>query len=51
MKSQLLLGKHFPFDTIPDLEITTLTDHSEKTNEESIFVSYGSSHRGFIGIV
>ena len=38
MKSQLLLGKHFPFDTIPDLEITTLTDHSEKTSENSVFV-------------
>ena len=38
MKSYLLLGKHFPFDRIPDLEITTLTDHSEKTSRESVFV-------------
>ncbi len=38
MKSYLLLGKHFPFDHIPDCEITTLTDHSEKTNAESVFV-------------
>ena len=38
MRSYLLLGKHFPFERIPDLEIMTLTDHSEKTNEESIFV-------------
>ncbi len=38
MKSYLLLGKHFPFDRIPDLEITTLTDHSEKTSAESVFV-------------
>ena len=38
MKSYLLLGKHFPFDRIPDLEILTLTDHSEKTNAESVFV-------------
>ena len=38
MKSYLLLGKAFPFDRIPDLEITTLTDHSEKTNAESVFV-------------
>ena len=38
MKSYLLLGKHFPFDHIPDCEITNLTDHSEKTNGESIFV-------------
>ena len=38
MKSYLLLGKHFPFDIIPDLEITTLTDHSEKTSENSVFV-------------
>ena len=38
MKSYLLLGKHFPFDRIPDLEITTLTDHSEKTSCESVFV-------------
>ncbi len=38
MKSYLLLGRHFPFDHIPDLEIMTLTDHSEKTNEESVFV-------------
>ncbi len=38
MKSYLLLGRHFPFDHIPDCEITTLTDHSEKTNAESVFV-------------
>ena len=38
MRSYLLLGKHFPFDRIPDLEIMTLTDHSEKTNRESVFV-------------
>ena len=38
MKSYLLLGRHFPFDRIPDCEITTLTDHSEKTNAESVFV-------------
>ena len=38
MKSYLLLGKHFPFDRIPDLDITTLTDHSEKTSAESVFV-------------
>lgn len=38
MKSYLLLGKTFPFEHIPDCEITTLTDHSEKTNAESVFV-------------
>lgn len=38
MKASLLLGKHFPFDTIPTIEITTLTDHSEKANAESVFV-------------
>lgn len=38
MKSYLLLGKAFPFDHIPDCEITTLTDHSERTNAESVFV-------------
>ena len=38
MKSYLLLGKAFPFEHIPDCEITTLTDHSEKTNAESVFV-------------
>ena len=38
MKSYLLLGRHFPFDRIPDCEVTTLTDHSEKTNAESVFV-------------
>ena len=32
MKSYLLLGRLFPFDHIPDCEITTLTDHSERTN-------------------
>ena len=38
MKSYLLLGRLFPFDHIPDCEITTLTDHSERTNAESVFV-------------
>ena len=38
MKSYLLLGKLFPFDHIPDCEIMTLTDHSEKTSAESVFV-------------
>lgn len=38
MRSYLLLGRHFPFDRIPDCEITTLTDHSERTNAESVFV-------------
>ena len=38
MKSYLLLGKAFPFDYIPDCEITTLTDHSERTDAESVFV-------------
>ena len=38
MKSFLLLGGLFPFDHIPDLEITTLTDHSERTNAQSVFV-------------
>ena len=38
MKSYLLLGRLFPFDHIPDCEITNLTDHSEKTNAESVFV-------------
>ena len=38
MKSHLLLGKHFSLDSIPDIEIMTLTDHSEKTNGESVFV-------------
>ena len=38
MKSYLLLGRLFPFDRIPDCEITTLTDHSERTNAESVFV-------------
>lgn len=38
MKSYLLLGRLFPFEHIPDLEITTLTDHSEKTDTESVFV-------------
>ena len=38
VKSYLLLGRLFPFEHIPDCEITTLTDHSEKTNAESVFV-------------
>ena len=38
MKSYLLLGRLFPFDHIPDCEITALTDHSERTNAESVFV-------------
>ena len=38
MKASLLLGKQFPEDSIPDIEITTLTDHSERTNAQSVFV-------------
>lgn len=38
MKASLLLGALFPSAQIPDLEITTLTDHSEKTHSESVFV-------------
>ena len=38
MKASILLGALFPSAQIPDCEITTLTDHSEKTHSESVFV-------------
>jgi UDP-N-acetylmuramoyl-L-alanyl-D-glutamate--2,6-diaminopimelate ligase len=38
MKSYLLLKKHFPLDNVPDCEIAALTDHSERTNAQTVFV-------------
>lgn len=38
MKAQVLLGEYFGGVEIPNIEIDTVTDHSEKANKKSIFV-------------